>query len=160
MLYKMAISSARQRPIAYTIGRDETIEADNVVRGGESVYKLKGDAEEFIPQQRIVTSKVYLGVQNQVPTAGYYDLFLTPDSILAKYAFNYDRRESNLAYIPSSQLLEIVPANMSVITDQAKADFEEVVSDRSRGVVLWRWCLVLALLALAGETLLLKFWKE
>jgi hypothetical protein len=159
MLYKMAISSARQRPIAYTIGRDETIEADNVVRGGESVYKLKGDAEEFIPQQRIVTSKVYLGVQNQVPTAGYYDLFLTPDSILAKYAFNYDRRESNLAYIPSSQLLEIVPANMSVITDQAKADFEEVVSDRSRGVVLWRWCLVLALLALAGEVLLLRFWK-
>lgn len=159
MLYKMAISSARQRPIAYTIGRDETIEADNVVRGGESVYKLKGDAEEFIPQQRIVTSKVYLGVQNQVPTAGYYDLFLTPDSILAKYAFNYDRRESNLAYIPSSQLVELAPANMSVITDRATADFEEVVSDRSRGVVLWRWCLVLALLALAGETLLLKFWK-
>lgn len=159
MLYKMAISSARQRPIAYTIGRDETIEADNVVRGGESVYKLKGDAEEFIPQQRIVTSKVYLGVQNQVPTAGYYDLFLTPDSILAKYAFNYDRRESNLAYIPSSQLVELAPANMSVITDQAKADFEEVVSDRSRGVVLWRWCLVLALLALAGEVLLLRFWK-
>ena len=159
MLYKMAISSARQRPIAYTIGRDETIEADNAVRGGESVYKLKGEAEEFIPQQRIVTSKVFLGVQNQVPEAGYYDLFLTPDSILAKYAFNYDRRESDLAYIPSNQLAKEAPANMSVITDNATASFEDVVSDRSRGVVLWRWCLVLALMALAGETLLLRFWR-
>ena len=159
MLYKMAISSARQRPIAYAIGRDETIEADNVVRGGESVYKLKGETEEFIPQQRIVTSKVYLGVQNQVPSAGYYNLFLTADSVLAKYAFNYDRRESDLAYIAVNQLIENAPANVSVITEEAKASFEEVVSDRSRGVVLWRWCIILALLALAGEVLLLRFWK-
>ena len=160
MLYKMAISSARQRPIAHTIGQDETIESDNVVRGGESVYKLKGEAEEFIPQQRIVTSKVYLGVQGQVPTAGYYDLFLSADSILAKYAFNYDRRESDLAYIPASQLEEDAPAHFSVLTNEAKASLEEVVSDRSKGVVLWRWCLILALLALAGEVLLLRFWKR
>ncbi len=159
MLYKMAISSARQRPIAYTIGRDETIEADNVVRGGESVYKLKGEAEEFIPQQRIVASKAYLGIQNQVPTAGYYDLFLNRDSILAKYAFNYDRLESDLSYIPKDQLKENVPANVSVLTNEPEESLAEVVSDRSRGVVLWRWCVILALLALAGEILLLRFWK-
>ncbi len=160
MLYKMAISSARNRPIAYTIGQDNTIETDNVVRGGESVYKLKGETEEFIPQQRIVTSKVYLGVQNQVPTAGYYDLFLTPDSILAKYAFNYDRRESNLAYIPANQLRESAPDNVSVLTNEAAASLTEVVSDRSRGVILWRWCVIFALLALAGEILLLRLWKR
>lgn len=160
MLYKMAISSARQRPIAYTIGRDETIETENVVRGGESVYKLKGTAEEFIPQQRIVAPKVYLGVQNQVPVAGYYDLFLSADSLLAKFAFNYDRRESDLAYIPASQLKADAPAHFSVLSNEAKASLEEVVSDRSRGIILWRWCLILALLALAGETLLLRFWNK
>ena len=159
MLYKMAVSSARQRPIAYTIGRDETIEADNVVRGGESVYKLKGEAEEFIPQQRIVASKAYLGIQNQVPTAGYYDLFLNPDSILAKFAFNYDRLESDLSYIPKDQLKENAPEHVSVILNKPEESLAEVVSDRSRGVVLWRWCVILALLALAGEILLLRFWK-
>ncbi|MEO1261452.1 MAG: BatA domain-containing protein [Bacteroidota bacterium] len=159
MLYKMAISSARKRPIAYTIGRDETIEADNVVRGGESVYKLKGEAEEFIPQQRIVRSKVILGVQNQITDAGYYDLFLSQDSILAKYAFNYDRRESNLAYVPIGQLKDDAPENMSVITRTQDDSIASIVSDRSRGVVLWRWCVVLALMALGGETLLLRFWK-
>ncbi len=159
MLYKMAISSSRERPIAYTIGQDNTIEAENVVRGGESVYKLKGEAEEFIPQQRIVTSKVYLGVQNQVPTAGYYDLFLSQDSILAKYAFNYDRRESNLAYVSINQLREMAPANVSVLTNEAAASLTDLVSDRSRGVILWRWCVILALLALAGEIVLLRLWK-
>lgn len=159
MLYKMAISSARNRPIAYTIGRDETIETDNVVRGGESVYKLRGQEEEFIPQQRIVASKVFLSAQSQVLEAGYYDLFLNADSVLAKFAFNYDRRESNLAYFSAAQLKEKAGPNVSVLTGSAAANFEEVVADRSRGVVLWKWCIVIALLALAGEVLLLRFWR-
>ena len=159
MLYKMAISSARNRPIAYTIGRDETIEADNAVRGGESVYKLRGQQEEFIPQQRIVASKVFLSVQNQVLEAGYYNLFLNADSTLAKFAFNYDRRESNLAYFNADQLKEKAGPNVSVLTGNAAANFEEVVSDRSKGVVLWKWCVIIALLALAAEVLLLRFWK-
>lgn len=159
MLYKMAISSTRGRNIAYTIGRDETIEADNAVRGGESVYKIKGKEEEFIPQQRIVGAKVFLGVQSQVPEAGYYDLFLNPDSVLAKLAFNYDRRESDLVYLDADQLTEKALPNVTVLTGTAAADFSEVVSDRSRGVVLWKWCVVLALLALGIEVLLLRFWK-
>ena len=159
MLYKMAISSARNRPIAYTIGRDETIETDNVVRGGESVYKLRGKEEEFIPQQRIVASKAFLGVQNQILDAGYYNLFLNADTILSKFAFNYDRRESNLAYLNADQLKEKAGPNVSVLTGSAAANFEEVVADRSKGVVLWKWCVILALLALGAEVLLLRFWK-
>ncbi len=159
MLYKMAISSARNRPIAYTIGQDEVIEADNVVRGGESVYKLKGKDEEFIPQQRIVASKVFLGVQNQILDAGFYNLFLTPDTTLSKFAFNYDRRESDLAYLSTGDLEAKAGPNVSVLTGAAAANFEEVVSDRSRGVILWKWCVIIALLALAAEVALLRFWK-
>lgn len=166
MLYKMAISSARKRPIAYTIGRDESIESENSVKGGESVYKMRGGnketgavSEEFIPQQRIVTSKVFLGLQNQIIEAGFYDLFLNADSTLAKFAFNYDRRESDLKYLNADQLKEKAGKNISVLTDNASASLEEVVSDRSKGVVLWKWCIVIALAALALEVLLLRFWK-
>lgn len=159
MLYKMAVGSARARPIAYTIGRDEVIEAENKVRGGESVYKLKGKNGEFIPQQRIVASKVFLDVQNQVPEGGYFDLFLTEEELLAKYAFNYDRRESDLAYRSVNELKEKLPNNVSIIDETAAASLTETVSDRSRGVVLWKWCVIAALLALLGEILLLRFWK-
>ncbi|MBI5914299.1 MAG: hypothetical protein HY842_02915, partial [Bacteroidetes bacterium] len=49
--------------------------------------------------------------------------------------------------------------NLSILTGSAAANFEEVVSDRSKGVTLWKWCVVLALAALAVEILLLRFWK-
>ncbi len=165
MLYKMAISSARKRPISYTIGRDETIEADNRVKGGESVYKMRGEAkdgkvtEEFIPQQRIVASKVFIGLQDQILDAGFYDLFLNPDSTLAKYAFNFDRRESDLTYLNGDALKEKATNNISILTDNASASLEGVVSDRSKGVLLWKWCIIIALIALALEVLLLRFWK-
>ena len=166
MLYKMAISSAQKRPIAYTIGKDESIKTENIVRGGESVYKMRqagGEpgkvSEEFIPQQRIAGAKAFLGLQNQIVDAGYFDLFLNPDSTLAKFAFNYDRRESDLSYLNADELKEKSSKSISILSENAAASLEEVVSDRSKGVVLWKWCVIIALLALAAEVLLLRFWK-
>lgn len=161
MLYKMAISSGKYRPIAYTIGRDEVIQVDNKISGSgaETVYKLKGRAEEFIPEQRIVGSKVFLGIDNQVEAAGFYNLFLNPDEILEKFGFNFDRKESNLKYYTEDDLAGIATTKMSIISEKANADFGVAIEERSRGVVLWKWCLVLALLFLAVEILLLRFWK-
>lgn len=159
MLYKMAISSARSRPIAYTIGTDEVIETDNHVHGGDSVYKLRGQKEEFIPQQRIVASKLFLTLQDESLDAGYYDLFLQPDTILAKFAFNYDRRESDLRYFSVDELEQQLPKNVNVVGGNALADLTDVIAERSTGILLWKWFVVLALLALGAEVLLLRFWK-
>ena len=62
MLYKMAISASKERKISYTIGRDETLETEALTNtaGKDLVYKLKGEKEEFIPGQRIISSKVFL----------------------------------------------------------------------------------------------------
>ena len=54
MLYKMAISSAKDQQIAYTIGKDEVLETENRITESEMVYKLKGQEEEFIPQQKAI----------------------------------------------------------------------------------------------------------
>ncbi len=159
MLYKMAISASRSRPIAYTIGRDEVIEADHVGRQGETVYKMKGAEAEFIPQQRIVGARVYLTVKDQVREAGFYDLYLQPDTVLATLAFNYDRRESELSYLSPEEMERNLPPNVHVLTNNALADLTEVIAERSTGIVLWRWFVVLALLFLAAEVLLLRLWK-
>lgn len=159
MLYKMAISSSKDTRIAYTIGQDETVIADNAAQGNETVYKLKGTAEEFIPEQRIVGSKVYLGVHNKVREAGYYDLFLNPNETLAEYAFNFDRKESELDYYNEDDLKSIAGNRMSVISLTNEASLATTVEERSQGVVLWRLCLILALLFLLAEVLILRFWK-
>lgn len=159
MLYKMAVSSGYQKPIAYTIGKDELIEAAHETQSGEIVYKLKGNDEEFIPEQRIVGAKVFLGVGEQIKEAGFYQLFLNPDEILGQYAFNYDRKESDLAYYSITDLRDMVGANVNIIEVAEDVPFSTLIEEQSQGIVLWRWCLALALLFLAVEVLLLRFWK-
>ncbi len=159
MLYKMAISSARAQKIAYTIGRDESIEADHTMSATEAVYKLRGASGEFIPEQRIIGSKVFLGIGNQILQAGFYDMFLSADTTLAKYAFNYDRKESVLDYFTPTELRAQVGAAANVIDIMETAALTAKIEERSRGIVLWRWCLLLALLFIAAEVLLLRFWK-
>ncbi|MEM8906538.1 MAG: BatA domain-containing protein [Bacteroidota bacterium] len=159
MLYKMAISSAKDRQIAYTISKDDLLETENRISAVEMVYKLKGKAEEFIPQQKAVGPRVVLGINNQIKEAGYYELFLKEQETLSKYAFNYDRLESDLEYFNQSDLAELVGPNIQIIQAQARANLTPLIGDRSRGIVLWRWCLVAALVFLALEALLLRIWK-
>ncbi|HMN91473.1 MAG TPA: BatA domain-containing protein [Saprospiraceae bacterium] len=159
MLYKMAISSARAQKIAYTIGQDESIEADHTMSATEAVYKLRGASGEFIPEQRIIGSKVFLGIGNQILQAGFYDMFLSADTTLAKYAFNYDRKESVLDYFTPAELRAQVGATANVIDIMETAALTAKIEERSRGILLWRWCLLLALLFIAVEVLLLRFWK-
>ena len=159
MLYKMAISTAKDKTIAHIIGQDEVIEADNFLTGSEMVYKLKGHAEEFIPEQKIIGSKVLLGLNNQIKEAGFYNLFLDQEETLSKYAFNYDRKESKLEYLNISDLKALGGDNVNIIDGTAEADLTPIIGERSQGTILWRWFLILALVFLAIEVLLLRFWS-
>jgi len=159
MLYKMAISSAKSQRIAYTIGKDEYLEADNRVTDSETVYKLKGAAEEFIPEQTTVGPKVILGVYDQIKQAGFYDLFLKQGEILSKYAFNYDRKESQLEYWNEADLKARAGEQVTVLTSNEDTDYEQLIGQRSQGIPLWRWCIIAALVFLLIEGLLLRFWK-
>ena len=48
---------------------------------------------------------------------------------------------------------------MKVFSTSAEANFSQVVDEQERGIVLWRWCVVFALLFLALEVLFLRLWK-
>lgn len=159
MLYKMAISTGREPKIAHIIGKDEVIEADNRITGAELVYKIKGAKEEFIPEQKIIGSKVILGINNQVKEAGYYELFLEEEEILAKYAFNYDRKESDLSYFNADDLEAVATGNMKILRGTARADFGDLIGERNKGILLWKWCLILTLIFLALEAILLRIWR-
>ncbi len=159
MLYKMAISSAKEWKIGYTIGKDDYIEADSKGIAGETSYKMRGAKEEFIPEQRIVAAKAILGVKEGIKDAGFYSLFTRPDSALYKFGFNFDRRESVLDYFDNKALKDFTNKNIQIFDETAEANFTAIVGEKNQGVSLWRWCVILALLFLAGETLILRFWK-
>lgn len=159
MLYKTAISSARNRQIAYTVGRSEVIETDHMATGSQIVYKLRGPTGEFIPEQRIVGSRLYLTPGSQITQAGFYDLFLTPETVIAKFAFNFDRKESDLACYTPEELQTLTGPNLNVLAVKDEAVLTAKIEERSRGLSLWRWFVVLALVFLAAEVLLLRFWR-
>jgi Aerotolerance regulator N-terminal len=159
MLYKMAISSGKESKIGYIIGKDDQLEADTKGMAGEKSYKMKGAKEEFIPEQRIIAGKAILGVKDGVKEAGFYSLFTRPDSALYKFGFNYDRRESVLDYFDNKTLKSFETAKIKVFDETAEANFTAVVGEQNQGTALWRWCIILALVFLAAETLILRFWK-
>jgi hypothetical protein len=160
MLYKMAISTAKDNRIAYTIGKDEVIESNNAFAGtGEMKYKLKGKAEEFIPVQRAIGSKVVLGINNQISQAGFYNLYLNPTEKLDEFAFNFDRKESNLDYYNSADLANVAGDQIQIIEGTTAVDITQLIGERSRGIVLWRWFIIAVLIFLIIEALLLRFWK-
>ncbi len=183
MLFKMAIAGSKGQQIAYTIGRDEVLEATHKVSAsGETIYKLLGINEkteaghpdsyregngaatasgssEFIPEQRILGSKVLLTPGTQLSDAGWYRLRLKQDSTLADFAFNFDRRESQLDYFDDEGLRAAAPQRMKILDGNAEANFGTIVGEQNQGIVLWRWCVIFALLFLALEVLFLRLWK-
>jgi hypothetical protein len=160
MLYKMALSSGRRQQIAYTIGKDEVLVAELPRQtGGDQVYKLQGTQTTFIPGQRAVGTRMFLEIQNQIREAGYYVLFQNEENPLIHYAFNYDRSESDLRTLRSEELRSILGPEVSILEATQRADFRNLVDERSQGIVLWRLFLFLALAFLLAEVLLLRFWK-
>ena len=159
LLYKTAISAGQAQRIAFTIGGDEAIVARHEAGSSEIVYKLSGPGGEFIPEQRIIGAKAFLNAQNQVPQAGFYALLLGQGDPLGVYAFNYDRRESVLDYYPPTELAAFVGQLAEVINVTDNTLLTAKIEERSQGISLWRWCLMLALAFLAAEVLLLRFWR-
>ncbi len=159
MLYKMAISSSKNQQTGLTIGKDEFVEVDtkNLLSGAN--YKMKFGNEEFIPEQRLLAGRALLGVRGAIHTAGIYDVFTKPDSVLYKIAFNYDRRESELTYYGKKSLQTYTRKNLKILDAYSEANFTHLVGENNQGIVLWRWCIALSLLFLLCEVLLLRFLK-
>ena len=157
MVYKMALSTGETKPIAYTIGNDNLAETNNISLGVETIYKITGE-QEFIPGQTKVGNKTIIDFNDMISKAGYYDLTVN-DTLVDRYAFNYDRTESILDFVGIQDLKSKYSDSYEIYEDFLKADISQLVKDRDKGKSLWRLFLILALVFLAIETLLLRFWN-
>lgn len=159
MLYKMGISSGRRRQAAYTIGRDEVVRTPKRGASSEVVYKLRGPGGEFIPEQRIVDNSVLIGLGGQILDAGVYELLLGEETVDA-FAFNFDRRESDLNYLDDAELTALgdLPG-VELIQPRNETSFIEDIRKQNEGTPLWRYFIWAALAFFLVEVLLLRFWR-
>jgi len=164
--YNMALYSQNVFEIYHTIGNNELIRIKSIRReDATEVFHLKDKAGryDFIPQQQVSADGAHLllDVQNRIKKAGNY--FLThKKSTVYGFSFNYDRSESDLSYFSTEDLQEAIINNNFNNFNQldTKTEFlAENLKKLKHGKQFWKWFIVLALIFLAAEVVLIRFWK-
>ena len=161
-VYNMAIQSESTGRLSYTIGDDPVIEMRMIQLTGDMVFKLKGFKDDFeiIPEHRNRGFKTMIFPHDEVREAGNYRLTSGEKDVMG-ISFNYNRQESNLDCFTSEELKNTIEDNglnnIEVIIESKKS-FSQVIEDLSIGKRFWKWFVVIALLCLAAEVLILRFW--
>lgn len=162
-LYQAALFSQPQLPLYYNIGGNSSIELAGATATGESVFHLADPARNFdvIPAHSVSENGVSIHPRRQITDPGNY-IVKAGDAALAGAAFNYDRKESDLAvYSPEeikTNYTEAGLVNFSLVETGGK-DLTSALTEIDLGTRLWKWCVWAALLFLLAEVLLLRFWN-
>jgi len=158
MIYKMTFAQGSETPLAYQIGKTNTIKVPNSSGSAESVVTLKGEQAEYIPQQTNQGASTELIVKDEISEAGFYTV-ANGDKEIKSVAFNYNRVESNPAVYTQSDLTDQFSSAYTIYDSQGATEFLAKLKEKEEGVFLWKWCLIFALIFLAIETLILRYWR-
>lgn len=158
LLFKAGLANNQSRQLAYFIGDGQEITADNKPNSSESNYLFRGANQEWIPRQVRSGSVIYISLDEQMHQAGFYDL-LWGDQKEQTVAMNYNRQESDIQTLSRDKLSGLFTPPANVISDASLAEFTQVIKDKSTGLTLWKYCLILSLIFLALEALVIRFWN-
>ncbi|WP_299287044.1 BatA domain-containing protein [uncultured Mucilaginibacter sp.] len=159
LLFRMALLSGHNQPLFYTLGENELMEIAPIAKMDEQPLHLQKGQISLIPDVRQVNGNTVLYVADQIHETGDYQL-TRKDSVLAQIAFNDNRQESDLNYLSDQELNTNFSAIKTVsYLPAGKLSLTKQVAEVNSGVQLWKLCLILALLFLAAEVLLIRFYK-
>lgn len=163
-VYNIVLNSLPEQQLSSTIGREQNFFMSRMVNTNrESSMEIENreTGTSFIPSATVLERGTRLGFSGLIDLAGHY-LVKQEGKTLAALSFNYDRRESDLRYFEAGELADRIATlnlgNISVITNVA-GNFSEVLDEIQRGKQLWKWCIILALIFLATEAAIARFWR-
>ncbi len=159
LLYRAAISSGAEERGAYTLGKDRLVSIGSTSAESQAEFRMVGSDREFIPGVERRAGNVELNVYDQVQKPGFYDVF-RGDELYRTVAFNFDRRESEIATYSALEMEELAGDHFSVISHDGSAAGRVLLSRAGIGREVWTWCILIAMGALLFEQLLLRFWNS
>lgn len=163
-LYQAALFSQPQRDLFYTIGGNENIDIGDAGVIGENVFHLSDPSKNFdvIPAHSVIAGHTILDVHRQVSQPGNYLVKLGNDQ-LTGIAFDYDRKESDLATLSPSDIETACTSgglkNFSLLENDSKG-LTAALTEIDYGVRLWKTCIWLVLGFLLAEILVIRFWRS
>jgi hypothetical protein len=157
IMFRIALLSGHDQPLFYTLGGGESIEVPPVQTNEKQLLKLVKGTQSIIPETKQIEGSTLLYMADQLQQQGIYDL-KKQDSTVAVLAFNDNRSESDLSYLNSAELAKIAPGAKPVL-EAGKGSLKNTLTETNFGVQLWKLCIILALIFLAIEILLIRFFK-
>jgi hypothetical protein len=157
VMFRVALLSGHDQPLFYTIGNNQAIETVPLQSTEKQLVKLLKGAQTIIPDVKQQEGGTMLYLPDMLNETGLYDL-KKQDSTAAVLAFNDNRSESDLSYLNSADLAKIFPQKASFLSGE-KFNVNNINSAENSGLQLWKLCIILALICLAAETLLIRFYK-
>ena len=163
MMVKMAFMGGKMDKLAYTIGQDKILVLSDISQEGDRQYLIANFDRSFelMPASEVRNGKVYLYLNDNLPSAGFYDLLIN-DTLNRVTAWNESRVESKMDFVDSEEANKAFgKAGFDVAavldtSDFATADLVEAMAHQS---TQWKLFALIALLALIGEIAVLRFWK-
>jgi hypothetical protein len=164
LLYRMSLYRSAGGGLYSIIGRDNYIQVDAIEKDKESVFTLSKDSVEVMPPQTTRAGRLSLYVENLVKDAGVYYLGQSGPAAVNKenkksYAFNYNRQESQMDFLTEDELKTSTAAINPDVMDTGNLGAGYQAGVQEKGVPLWKWFVVAALLFLLAETLIIRFWR-
>lgn len=162
-LLRISEFSQAQMPLYYTLGSDERIVLKNIQTGPDGSFKLRQveTKAEYIPEHRNAGGDSEIFIRQEPKEPGNYEILLG-DSVVAGVSFNLDRTESDTRSYSVGEITELL--SQSGLTNWLVLDMEaehlagsaDTLAD---GRTYWYSLIIFALIFLAIEILLIKFWK-
>ena len=163
MMVKMALLGGQLNKLSYTIGQDKMLVLSDMSLEGDHRFLFANADRSFeqMPASEVRNGKVYLYLNDNLPSAGFYNL-LVNDSVNRVTAWNESRVESRMDFVDREEVSKaFIKAGFDVAavldtSDFATADLVEAMAHQSSQ---WKLFALIALLALLGEMAVLRFWK-
>jgi hypothetical protein len=146
--------------LAYEIGKQNRLNISTISNpiSEQNQYLLSIGSQQWIPEWKIINSNTYLLIPAEINQAGWLTLQNKQQNIRA-IALNYNRSESNLSYLNSSALSDF-GFKTAIIYEASFHNFKNTIAQDNFGLQLWKICVILALVFLASEVLILRFFSR
>ena len=159
LMYQSALLSMHDNRLFYTLGKDKLLEINKITLAPNQTLKLRKEKFEAIPDLRQGENNSRLFIADQIREQGNYQL-LKGDSTIARVAFNDDRSESDLSYTDDAGLRSRFPQHKVDVFSPGNSSLQNDIKAVNFGTQLWKSCLILALLFLAAEILLIRYYNN
>jgi hypothetical protein len=156
VMFRIALLSGHDQPLFYTLGEDENIELPPLQTNEKQLLKLVNGDQTIIPDVRQQEGSTLLYVSDQLQQTGNYEL-KKQDSTLSVLAFNDNRKESDMSYLTKDNLKQIFQQAGNIL-QPGQASIKGEVAELNFGLQLWKLCIILALIFLAAEILLIRYY--